>query len=108
MWRAAALGGFLAGREAARRMTRRERGTILFSGATASIKASANFAAFAAGKHGLRAVAQSMARELGPKGIHVAHIVIDGIHRRAARAQGPAGACHVERAEWVDQSEEHC
>jgi NAD(P)-dependent dehydrogenase (short-subunit alcohol dehydrogenase family) len=100
MWRTAALGGFLVGREAARRMTPRGRGTILFSGATASIKASANFAAFAAGKHGLRAVAQSMARELGPKGIHVAHIVIDGIidvprvHRdmpELATSQAPNG-----------------
>jgi NAD(P)-dependent dehydrogenase (short-subunit alcohol dehydrogenase family) len=79
MWRASALGGFLVGREAARRMVPRERGTILFSGATAAVKASANFAAFASGKHGLRAVAQSMAKELGPKGIHVAHAIIDGV-----------------------------
>ena len=79
MWQASALGGFLVGREAARRMTARGRGTILFTGATASIKASANFAAFAAGKHGLRAVAQSMAKELGPKGIHVAHIIVDAV-----------------------------
>jgi NAD(P)-dependent dehydrogenase (short-subunit alcohol dehydrogenase family) len=79
MWRASALGGFLVGREAARRMVPRERGTILFSGATAAMKASANFAAFASGKHGLRAVAQSMAKELGPKGIHVAHAIIDGV-----------------------------
>ncbi|MDJ0513567.1 MAG: SDR family NAD(P)-dependent oxidoreductase [Methyloceanibacter sp.] len=78
-WRSSALGGFLIGREAARRMETRGRGTILFTGATASIKASAGFAAFASGKHGLRAVAQSMARELGPKGIHVAHIILDGI-----------------------------
>ena len=78
-WRSSALGGFLVGREAARCMGTRGRGTILFTGATASIKASANFAAFAAGKHGLRAVAQSMAKELGPKGIHVAHIILDGI-----------------------------
>ena len=79
MWRASALGGFLVGREAARRMIKRGRGTILFTGATASIRASANFSAFAAGKHGLRALAQSMAKELGPKGIHVAHVVVDGI-----------------------------
>ena len=79
MWRASALGGFLVGREAARRMTTRGRGTIIFTGATASTKASANFAAFAAGKHGLRAVAQSMAKELGPKGIHVAHVIVDGV-----------------------------
>lgn len=79
MWRASALGGFVVGREAARRMVPRERGTILFTGATAAMKASANFAAFASGKHGLRAVAQSMAKELGPKGIHVAHAIIDGV-----------------------------
>jgi NAD(P)-dependent dehydrogenase (short-subunit alcohol dehydrogenase family) len=79
MWRASALGGFLVGREAARRMVPRERGTIVFTGATAAMKASANFAAFASGKHGLRAVAQSMAKELGPKGIHVAHAIIDGM-----------------------------
>jgi NAD(P)-dependent dehydrogenase (short-subunit alcohol dehydrogenase family) len=92
VWRAAALGGFLLGREAARRMTPRGRGTILFSGATASIRASANFAAFAAGKHGLRAVAQSMARELGPKGIHVAHLVIDKIiDRSLPRRKGRMG-----------------
>ena len=79
MWRASALGGFLVGREAARRMVPRERGTIILTGATAAMKASANFAAFASGKHGLRAVAQSMAKELGPKGIHVAHAIIDGV-----------------------------
>jgi NAD(P)-dependent dehydrogenase (short-subunit alcohol dehydrogenase family) len=79
MWRAASYGGFLVGREAARRMVPRGEGTILFTGATAAVKASANFAAFASGKHGLRAVAQSMAKELGPKGIHVAHLIIDGI-----------------------------
>jgi len=79
MWRASSLGGFLVGREAARRMVPRGRGTILFTGATASVKASANFAAFSSGKHGLRAVAQSMAKELGPKGIHVAHAIVDGV-----------------------------
>ena len=79
MWRASSLGGFLVGREAARRMVPRGRGTILFTGATAAMKASANFAAFASGKHGLRAVAQSMAKGLGPKGIHVAHAIIDGV-----------------------------
>lgn len=79
MWRGSALGGFLVGREAARRMVPRGRGTIVFTGATAAIKAGANFAAFASGKHGLRAVAQSMAKELGPKGIHVVHAIIDGV-----------------------------
>ena len=79
MWKASALGGFLVGREAAKRMVPRGRGTILFTGATAAMKASARFSAFASGKHGLRAVAQSMAKELGPQGIHVAHIIIDGV-----------------------------
>lgn len=79
MWRAASYGGFLVGREAARRMVPPGEGTILFTGATAAVKASAKFAAFAAAKHGLRAVAQSMAKELGPQGIHVAHIIVDGV-----------------------------
>jgi NAD(P)-dependent dehydrogenase (short-subunit alcohol dehydrogenase family) len=79
MWGAASYGGFLVGREAAKRMVPQGAGTILFTGATAAVKASAKFAAFAAGKHGLRAVAQSMAKELGPRGIHVAHLIIDGI-----------------------------
>jgi NAD(P)-dependent dehydrogenase (short-subunit alcohol dehydrogenase family) len=79
MWRAASYGGFVVGREAARRMVPHGEGTILFTGATAAVKASASFAAFAAGKHGLRAVAQSMAKELGPQGVHVAHLIIDGV-----------------------------
>ena len=78
VWEMACYGGFLLGREAARHMIPRERGAILFTGATASVRGASGFAAFAAGKHGLRAVAQSMARELGPKNIHVAHVVIDG------------------------------
>lgn len=78
VWEMCALAGFLTGREAAKRMTPRGRGTILFTGATASVRGSAGFAAFAGGKHALRALAQSMARELGPQGIHVAHILIDG------------------------------
>jgi NAD(P)-dependent dehydrogenase (short-subunit alcohol dehydrogenase family) len=73
-----ALAGFLMGREVARVMTPRGHGTILFTGATASLRGSAGFAAFAGAKHALRALAQSMARELGPRGIHVAHVVIDG------------------------------
>jgi NAD(P)-dependent dehydrogenase (short-subunit alcohol dehydrogenase family) len=87
-WQLACYAGFLVGREAARHMTGRGRGTILFTGATASMRGGANFAAFAAAKFGLRAVAQSMARELGPKNIHVAHLIMDGavdspeIHRR--------------------------
>ncbi len=89
-WRGACLGGFLVGREAARRMTPRGRGTILFTGATASLKGYAGSAAFAIGKFGLRALAQSMARELGPKGVHVAHVVIDGgIESDSLRARYP-------------------
>lgn len=78
IWEMACFGGFLTAREAARRMVPRARGTILFTGATASLRGSANFAAFAGAKHALRALAQSMARELGPRGIHVAHVVVDG------------------------------
>ncbi|NRF67114.1 SDR family oxidoreductase [Aquincola sp. S2] len=78
VWEMAALAGFLAGREAARVMRPRGRGTILFTGATASLRGSSGFCAFAGAKHALRALAQSMARELGPEGLHVAHIVIDG------------------------------
>jgi len=74
----ACYGGFLTGREAARYMVPRGRGTILFTGATASVRGGAGFAAFAAAKFGLRAVAQAMARELAPKNIHVAHLIIDG------------------------------
>ncbi|MDF2462211.1 MAG: family oxidoreductase [Ramlibacter sp.] len=82
IWEMACLGGFLNGREVAKRMVAREgeghKGTIIFTGATASLRGSANFAAFAGAKHALRALAQSMARELGPRGIHVAHTIIDG------------------------------
>jgi len=87
IWRLGCYAGFLFGREAARRMAPRGKGTILFTGATASIRGSSHFAAFAAAKNGLRAVAQSMARELGPKGIHVAHVVIDGMIDTAAVRQ---------------------
>ena len=78
VWEMACFAGFLTGREAAKVMVPRAAGTILFTGATASVRGAAGFAAFAAAKSGLRAVAQSMARELGPQGIHVAHVVIDG------------------------------
>src|ERR1700739_411806 len=78
VWEMACFSAFLAGREVAKRMVTRERGTILFTGATASLRGSANFAAFAGAKAALRALAQSMARELGPKNIHVAHVVVDG------------------------------
>jgi short-subunit dehydrogenase len=78
IWEMACFSGFLAGREVARRMVARGHGTIIFTGATAGLRGSANFAAFAGAKHALRALAQSMARELGPKNIHVAHVVVDG------------------------------
>ena len=82
IWELACLGGFLSGREVAKRMVAREglgrKGTIIFTGATASLRGGANFAAFAGAKHALRSLAQSMARELGPRGVHVAHVVVDG------------------------------
>ena len=94
VWRIGCLGGLMVGQEAAKRMVKQGRGTILFTGATASLRGSANFAPFAMIKFGLRALAQSMARELGPKGIHVAHVVIDGQilserYRAAAADRGP-------------------
>lgn len=78
VWEMACFAGFLMGRETAKRMMPRGRGTILFTGATASLRGRDGFAAFAGAKHGLRALAQSMARELWPQGIHVAHPIIDG------------------------------
>jgi NAD(P)-dependent dehydrogenase (short-subunit alcohol dehydrogenase family) len=78
VWEMACFAGFLMGREVAKVMVPRGRGTILFTGATASMRGSAGFAAFSGAKHALRALAQSMARELGPQGVHVAHVVIDG------------------------------
>jgi NAD(P)-dependent dehydrogenase (short-subunit alcohol dehydrogenase family) len=77
-WRVGCYGGFLVGREAARRLLALGRGTVIFTGASASLRGKPGFAHFAAAKAGLRAVAQSMAREYGPHGIHVAHVVIDG------------------------------
>jgi NAD(P)-dependent dehydrogenase (short-subunit alcohol dehydrogenase family) len=77
-WRVGCLGGFLVGREAARRLAPMGRGTVIFTGASASLRGKPGFAHFAAAKAGLRAIAQSMAREFGPQGIHIAHVVIDG------------------------------
>jgi NAD(P)-dependent dehydrogenase (short-subunit alcohol dehydrogenase family) len=77
-WRVGCFGGFLVGREAARRMVTLGRGTIIFTGASASLRGKPGFAHFAAAKAGLRMISQSMAREFGPAGIHVAHVVIDG------------------------------
>ncbi|RRN62314.1 SDR family NAD(P)-dependent oxidoreductase [Caulobacter sp. 602-1] len=78
VWEMACFAGFLTAREAARVMVPRGRGTILFTGASASLRGKDGFSAFASAKAGLRAVAQSAARELGPKGVHVAHVVVDG------------------------------
>jgi short-subunit dehydrogenase len=78
IWEMACFGGFLNAREVAKRMVTRGRGTVLFTGATASLRGGAGFAAFSGAKMALRALAQSMARELGPQGVHVAHVVIDG------------------------------
>jgi len=93
-WELACYAGFLVGREAARYMVPRGRGTILFTGATASVRGGTGFAAFSSAKFGLRAVAQAMARELGPKNIHVVHLIIDAavdseaIHQRLKAAKG--------------------
>jgi NAD(P)-dependent dehydrogenase (short-subunit alcohol dehydrogenase family) len=78
IWEMACFSGFLNAREVAKRMAKRQRGTILFTGATAGLRGASGFAAFAGAKHGIRALAQSMARELGPMNIHVAHVVVDG------------------------------
>jgi NAD(P)-dependent dehydrogenase (short-subunit alcohol dehydrogenase family) len=77
-WRVGCFGGFLVGREAARRLLPLGRGTVLFTGASASLRGKPGYAQFAAAKAGLRMIAQSMAREYGPQGIHVAHVIIDG------------------------------
>lgn len=79
IWEMCALAGFLVGREVAKKMLPRQQGTILFTGASASLRGNSGFAAFSGGKHALRALAQSMSRELGPQGIHVAHIIVDGL-----------------------------
>jgi NAD(P)-dependent dehydrogenase (short-subunit alcohol dehydrogenase family) len=113
VWEMACFAGFIAGREAARAMVPRGKGTILFTGATASVRGREGFAAFAAAKHGLRALAQSMARELGPKGVHVAHTIIDGAidtawiaenfpERHALKAQdGILNPEHIADAYWA-------
>lgn len=87
VWEMCAFAGFLVGREVAKKMLPRQRGTIIFTGASASLRGSSGFCAFAGGKHALRALAQSMARELGPHGIHVAHVVVDGLIQNEATAQ---------------------
>lgn len=90
-WKVGCFGGFLAGRESAKLMVGRGSGTVIFTGATASLRGSAQFFNLAVGKFGLRALAQSMARELGPRGIHVAHVVVDG------QIAGPAHPVPEER-----------
>ena len=79
VWEMCALAGFLVGREVAKKMLPRQQGTILFTRASASLRGNSGFAAFSGGKHALRALAQSMSRELGPQGIHVAHVIVDGL-----------------------------
>lgn len=113
VWEMACFSGFLAGREAAKRMTPRGRGTIIFTGATASVRGREGFAAFSSAKHGLRALSQSMARELGPQGVHVAHTIIDGAidtawiaenfpERHALKAQdGILNPEHIADAYWM-------
>jgi NAD(P)-dependent dehydrogenase (short-subunit alcohol dehydrogenase family) len=86
-WRVGCLGGFLVGQQAARVMAERGHGSIIFTGATASLRGGANFANLAVGKFGLRALTQSLARELGPRGVHVAHVIIDGQIRSERYAQ---------------------
>ena len=101
VWEMAAYAGFLAGREAARLMLPRGQGSIFFTGATASMRGASGYAAFASAKAGLRAVAQSMARELGPRNIHVAHLVIDAgvdtafVRGRIAEARGAEAAASL-------------
>ena len=106
-WRQSCLSGFLVGREAARRMLPRRRGTIIFTGASGSLRGRAGFAAYAAAKGGLRFLAQSMARELGPEGIHVATVLIDGAidsptmwreYRSRMEKLGTDGAVHPDAA----------
>ncbi len=101
VWELACYAGFLSGREAARAMLPRERGSIFFTGATASIRGGKGYAAFASAKFGLRALAQSMARELGPRGIHVAHLVIDAGVDTAWVRERMGGARRIGRGEGV-------
>jgi NAD(P)-dependent dehydrogenase (short-subunit alcohol dehydrogenase family) len=106
VWEIACYAGFLTGREAARRMTPRGAGSIFFTGATASLRGGVGYSAFASAKFGLRAVAQSIARELGPKGIHVAHLIIDsGVDtafvRERIRARGGEAAVEAIRPDQL-------
>ena len=106
VWEMAALAGFLTGREAAMVMVPRGRVTVLFTGATASVRGREGFSAFAGAKHALRALAQSMARELGPQGIHVAHIICDGsIDGVFTRERMPDADARLARGEILDPDE---
>src|SRR6267378_3360387 len=104
VWEMACYSGFLAGREAARLMLPHGRGCIFFTGATASLRGGIGYAAFASAKFGLRAVAQSIARELGPKNIHVAHLIIDAgvdtawVRDRIREREGEAGVANSQAA----------
>ena len=110
VWEMACYGGFLTGREAAKRMLARGEGSIFFTGATASLRGNPGFAAFASAKFGLRAVAQAMARELGPKNIHVAHLVIDSgvdtawVRERFAARAGSEGQAEPEPDQLMNPS----
>jgi NAD(P)-dependent dehydrogenase (short-subunit alcohol dehydrogenase family) len=101
VWEMAAFAGFLTGRECAKRMVERGRGTILFTGATASVRGSSGFSAFSSAKHALRALSQSMARELGPKNIHVAHVVIDGAIDTAWIHENFPGAAELKKVDGL-------
>lgn len=105
IWRVGCLGGFIFGREAAMPMVARGRGSLLFTGASASLRGKPQFTAFAAAKAALRSTAQSMAREFGPRGVHVAHVVVDGaidgdrINTRLpelAKQKGPDGLLKID------------
>jgi len=102
VWEMACYGGFLTGREAARLMLPHGKGTIIFTGATASLRGGVGYAAFASAKFGLRAMAQSMARELGPKNIHVAHLIIDAgvdtafVRERIKQFGGEAAVANIQ------------
>ena len=104
VWEMACYSGFIAGREAARLMLPRGKGSIFFTGATASLRGGTGYAAFASAKFGLRAVSQSMARELGPKNIHVAHLVIDSgvdtawVRQRIADREGKEALSNLDPA----------
>ncbi len=108
VWEMACYAGFLTGAEAARRLLARGRGSIFFTGATASIRGGIGFAAFASAKAGLRALAQSMARELGPRNIHVAHLVIDAgvdtafVRQRIVAARGEAALAELAPATLME------